>query len=151
MVASLYTPCVHVSDPFAGDRSMLSSHEIEIRIRYKETDGQGFVHHANYFVFFEMGRTELFRAAGGNYREMEEKGYFLVVAKLECRYLAPARYDDLLKLRTTVTRITAAKLEHQYELFRNDVKICEAKSMLACIDRTGKVQRIPAAFGGPGD
>lgn len=130
---------------------MLTSHEIEIRVRYKETDGQGFVHHANYIVFFEMGRTELFRAAGGDYREMEERGYFLVVAKLECRYLLPARYDDLLRLRTTVTRITAAKLEHLYELFRGDAKVCEARSTLACIDRDGRVQRIPKAFGGPGD
>lgn len=130
---------------------MLTSHEIEIRVRYKETDGQGFVHHSNYFVFFEMGRTELFRAAGGDYREMEENGYLLVVAKLECRYLAPARYDDLLKLRTTVTRITAAKLEHLYEIYRGDEKLCEARSTLACVDRTGRVQRIPKAFGGPGD
>jgi len=130
---------------------MLSSHEIEIRVRYKETDGQGFVHHANYVVYFEMGRTELFRAAGGDYREMEERGYFLVVAKLECRYLLPARYDDLLRLRTTVTRITAAKLEHLYELFRGSEKVCEARSTLACIDRNGRVQRIPKAFGGPGD
>lgn len=130
---------------------MLTSHEIEIRVRYKETDGQGFVHHANYVVYFEMGRTELFRAAGGDYREMEERGYFLVVAKLECRYLLPARYDDLLRLRTTVTRITAAKLEHLYELFRGDEKVCEARSTLACIDQNGRVQRIPKAFGGPGD
>ena len=130
---------------------MLTSHEIEIRVRYKETDGQGFVHHANYVVYFEMGRTELFRAAGGDYREMEERGYFLVVSKLECRYLLPARYDDLLRLRTTVTRITAAKLEHLYELFRGDEKVCEARSTLACIDQNGRVQRIPKAFGGPGD
>lgn len=89
---------------------MLTEHEIEVRVRYYETDPIGFLHHANYFVYFEMGRTELLRAAGGNYRNMERDGLFVVVVKADCHYHRPARYDDLLKVRTTVTRVGAAKI-----------------------------------------
>jgi acyl-CoA thioester hydrolase len=126
---------------------MPSYHDIEIRVRYSETDAMGFLHHSNYFNYFEMGRTELFRSVGGDYRAMEESGQFLVVVKLECRYLLPARYDDLLRLRTTLSRITPAKLEHEYELFRDDVQLAQAKSTLACVDRNGNVQRMPDAVG----
>ena len=67
----------------------MRQHEIQIRVRYSETDAMGFLHHANYFSYFEVGRTELFRAQGGDYRAMEEGGLFLVVAKLDNRLLAP--------------------------------------------------------------
>jgi acyl-CoA thioester hydrolase len=122
---------------------MLREHEIEIRVRYKETDPMGFLHHANYLVYFELGRTELLRADGGNYRKMEEEGLFVVVVKAECKYRRPARYDDLLRLRTTVTRVTQVKIEHQYELFRDDECLAVGHIMLAVIDRNGKVQPVP--------
>ena len=70
---------------------MLNQHETQIRVRYQETDAQGRVHHANYFTYFEIGRTELLRAAGGNYRKMEEGGLLVVVVKAECRFRRPAR------------------------------------------------------------
>jgi acyl-CoA thioester hydrolase len=122
---------------------MLRQHEIEIRVRYSETDAMGFLHHANYFSYFEMGRTELFRAQGGNYRALEGRGYFLVVTRIECRYLAPARYDDVLTLSTTLAKISAAKLEHSYELLRDGQLLTTGNSVLACLDREGRVQRIP--------
>lgn len=125
---------------------MSASHEIEIRVRYNETDAMGFLHHGNYFTYFEMGRTELFRSQGGNYREMEEKGYLLVVAKIECKYRLPARYDDVLTLRTTLEKVTGAKLEHKYELFRDGASIAVAHSVIACVDRAGNIQRMPAAM-----
>lgn len=125
---------------------MPASHEIEIRVRYSETDSMGFLHHGNYFSYFEMGRTELFRSQGGNYREMEEKGYLLVVSKIECRYRRPARYDDVLTLRTTLAKVTGAKLEHDYELFRDGVSIAAAHSVIACVDLEGNIQRMPAAL-----
>ena len=127
---------------------MLTEHSIDIRVRYSETDAMGFLHHANYFVYFEMGRTELLRAQGGNYREIEEQGLFMVVIKLECRYRKPARYDDVLTLRTRVTRVTPAKIEHEYKLYRGDELLTEATSVLACLDRNGEVQRIPDALRG---
>lgn len=122
---------------------MLPEHQIEVRVRYQETDAMGVLHHANYFTYFEMGRIELLRACGLSYREMEESGLLMVVVKVECKYMRPARYDDLLRLRTIVTRVTAAKVEHNYELYRGEELLAQGASVLACVDRTGVVQRIP--------
>jgi acyl-CoA thioester hydrolase len=126
---------------------LISEHEMQIRVRYSETDSMGFLHHANYFVYFEMGRTELLRAQGGNYREIEEQGLFMVVVSLECKYRKPARYDDVLTVKTRVARVTPAKIEHEYRITRDDVLLTEAKSVLACVDRSGIVQRLPEIFG----
>jgi acyl-CoA thioester hydrolase len=123
---------------------MLRQHEIELRVRYQETDPMGFLHHANYFTYFEIGRTELLRAAGGNYRQMEAAGQFVVVVKAECRFRRPARYDDLLRLRTTIVRVTQAKIEHQYELFRDGECLAIGHVTLAIVDRSGKVQPVPS-------
>jgi acyl-CoA thioester hydrolase len=122
---------------------MLRQHEIEIRVRYAETDAGGYVYHANYFTWFEMGRTELLRASGWSYREMESAGLFIVVVRSTCRYLRPARYDDLLRLRTTVRRATGARVEHEYHLFRGEELLAEAHIVLCCVDRSGNPQRLP--------
>jgi len=122
---------------------MINHHITEIRVRYNETDAMGFLHHSNYLCYFEVGRTELFRAQGGNYRRMEELGLYFVVAKMEVRYRKPAQYDDLLTLRTEISRITPAKLEHHYCLMRESIVLAEADSIIACINRKGEVQRIP--------
>ena len=122
---------------------MLQSHEIQFRVRYQETDAMGVVHHGNYPTYFEMGRTELLRANGGNYRTMEEEGLFLVVVRLNCKYHKPARYDDLLRLVTTTTRVSAAKIEHTYEIYRDRELIVRGETVLACVDREGTVQRVP--------
>ncbi len=125
---------------------MLTEHEIQFRVRYKETDAMGYVHHANYATFFEMGRTELLRADGGNYRIMEEAGLLLVVVRLNTHFRAPARYDDWLTLKTRIKRVGAAKLEHEYFLYRDGQLLSQAESVLACVDRSGKVQPIPDAL-----
>ncbi len=122
---------------------MIPEHEIEIRVRYQETDAMGVLHHANYLTYFEMGRIELLRACGLSYREMEESGLLMVVVKVECKYHRPARYDDLLRLKTIVTRVTTAKVEHEYELCRGEELLARGASTLACVDRSGTVQRIP--------
>src|SRR5580704_11764034 len=122
---------------------MLREHEIELRVRYQETDPMGFLHHAFYFTYFEIGRTELLRACGGNYRRMEEEGLLVVVVRAECRFHRPARYDDVLRLRTTIVRVTPAKIEHEYRLFRGQELLAQGQVMLAVIDRQGKVQRVP--------
>jgi acyl-CoA thioester hydrolase len=122
---------------------MLRQHEIQIRVRYSETDAMGFLHHSHYASYFELGRTELFREQGGDYREMEQQGLFFVVAKLNCTFKLPARYDDVLTLKTTLSRIGPAKLEHDYALFRDKTLLTEAHSVLACVNRDGSVQRIP--------
>jgi acyl-CoA thioester hydrolase len=122
---------------------MMNQHEIEIRVRYQECDPMGFLHHGHYFTFFEMGRTELLRTAGGNYRQMEADGLFVVVVKAECRYRRPARYDDLLRLETRVTRVSAAKIEHEYRVFRDGQQLAIGHTTLAVVDRHGRVQRVP--------
>lgn len=124
---------------------MLNEHEIQIRVRYAETDAMGFLHHGNYLTYFEIGRTELFRAQGGDYRAMEAGGLFFVVVRIECRYRSPAHYDDLLTLKTKISRLTPAKLEHDYELLRDGQVLATAHSVLACVNRAGEVQRIPLA------
>jgi len=121
----------------------MQQHEIQVRVRYCETDAMGFLHHSNFLNYFEMGRTELFRQTGGSYRAMEESGLYLVVVKINVRYKRPARYDDELTLRTTITRVTPAKLEHQYQLYRGDELLTEADSTLACVNASGQIQRIP--------
>jgi len=125
---------------------MLREHEIELRVRYQETDPMGFLHHAFYFTYFEIGRTEFLRASGGNYRQMEELGMLVVVVRAECRFHRPARYDDLLRLRTTIVRVTPAKIEHEYRLFRQETLLAVGNVTLAVIDREGKVQRVPECF-----
>ena len=122
---------------------MQRAHEIEIRVRYQETDAQGRVHHANYFTYFEMGRVEMLRAAGYEYGRLEEEGILLVVHKIGCQYIQPASYDDLLKLTTSLVRLTPARCEHEYEIRRGTELLAKGHSVLACVDRTGKVRRMP--------
>ncbi len=117
--------------------------EIEIRVRYAECDPMGYLHHSKYFEYFEMARTELLRQTGVRYRDLEERGYLFVVAKVECRFRRPARYDDLLTLKVAITRLTRARIDHRYELYRDGLLLCEATSVLACVDREGRVIPIP--------
>ena len=125
---------------------MLRQHEIEIRVRYQETDAQGRVHHASYLNYFEIGRVELLRAAGYSYRQFEDDGIFLVVAEISCQYYLPANYDDLVRLRTTTERSKGARIEHTYELFRDDDLLVRGRSVLACVNREGRVQRLPRSL-----
>lgn len=121
---------------------MLSG-EITIRVRYAETDRMGLLHHANYLVYFEQGRTELLRSSGLAYRDLEDRGFLLVLTKIEVKYKSPARYDDLLTLRTIVERTTAVRIDHRYELLRDGTLLAEGKTTLACIDRAGWLQPLP--------
>ena len=117
--------------------------EITIRVRYAEVDRMGFLHHSNYLVYFEQGRTELLRSQGYSYRDLEDQGFLLVLTRVQVRYKSPAFYDDLLTLRTTVVRTTLVKMEHRYEVYRGGELLAEAESTMACVDREGKVQPLP--------
>jgi acyl-CoA thioester hydrolase len=121
---------------------MLSG-EIQIRVRYAETDRMGLLHHANYLVYFEQGRTELLRAQGIAYKELEDQGYLLVITRVQVRYRSPARYDELLTLHTSVVRTTLVKIEHRYELLRDGLLLAEGETTLGCVGRDGKVQQLP--------
>ncbi len=122
---------------------MSESHEISVRVRYAETDRMGLLHHANYFVYFEMGRTELLRLRGLSYRDIEDAGHLLVIVDLGCKFKRPAYYDDLLTIRTTVARVTHVKIVHRYEVLRDGLVLAEGQSTLACVDREGKPQALP--------
>jgi len=125
------------------DVKPVHEHQVEFRVRYKETDAMGFVHHSNYLTYFEMGRTEMLRASGVNYKDLETEGLFMVVVRIQCRFHKPARYDDVLRLETHVTRVSAAKIEHRYDLYRDEELLAQGTSTLACLDREGVVQRVP--------
>jgi acyl-CoA thioester hydrolase len=122
----------------------MATGEIQIRVRYAETDRMGLLHHANYLVYFEQARTELLRTRGVAYKDLEDQGYFLVIARAEVRYKNPAHYDDVLTIRTTVTRTTPVRLEHRYEVFRDGALICEGATTLACVNGEGKLQAMPS-------
>jgi acyl-CoA thioester hydrolase len=122
---------------------LLTEHEIQLRVRYKETDPMGYLHHANYLTYFEIARTEMLRASGGNYRQMEADGDFVVVVRAEVRYHRPARYDDLLTIRVSVVKVTPAKIEHEYGVLRDGELLASGHVTLAVVDRQGRVQRVP--------
>ena len=122
---------------------MTDTHEIQVRVRYAETDRMGLLHHANYIVYFEMGRTELLRHCGISYRDVEDAGHLLVIIDIGCKFRRPAYYDDLLTLRTTVSRVTHVKIVHTYQLFRGAELLAEGHSTLACVDRDGRPQKLP--------
>jgi|SRR5262245_13325101 len=122
------------------------SGETRIRVRYAETDKMGLLHHANYLVYFEQARTELLRTQGLTYREMEDQGFFLVITNVEVRFKSPARYDDVLTIKATVARTTPIRIEHTYEVTCDGRAIAEGKTTLACVDRDGKLQALPAWF-----
>ncbi len=127
---------------------MAESHEIQVRVRYAETDRMGLLHHANYLVYFEQGRTELLRQRGVSYREVEDGGFLLVIVEIGCRFKRPARYDDLLTVRTSVERVTHVKIVHKYEVMRDGEMLAEGRSTLACVDREGRPQALPQMLRG---
>ena len=119
-------------------------HDTEIEVRYYETDGQGVVHHANYFKYFEFARVKMLQDAGYDYAELERQGIFLVVHSIGCRFLLPATFGDTLRIHTRVERATAARLDHSYKVYRGEDLVAEGSSTLACIDADGTVKRMPS-------
>lgn len=116
---------------------------LRIRVRYNECDPMSLAHHSAYPVWFEMGRTELLRARGIRYRDLEDLGSFLAVVELTIRYRKPARYDDELELTTRIERVTRVRIEHSYALRRDGLLLTEATTTLACIDRDGRLCGVP--------
>ncbi len=119
---------------------------IEIRVRYPECDPMGVAHHAAFPVWFELGRTELLRQAGLRYRDLEARGVFIAVASLSVRYRSPARYDDLLELRTRVAGVGRATIDHAYELYRDGLLLATAQTTVVCLDPRGRPCPLPEAL-----
>jgi acyl-CoA thioester hydrolase len=126
-----------------ADRAAASSSRI--RVRYAETDKMGVVYYANYFVWFEVGRTDLLRAAGWNYREMEVEGFALPVIEAQCRYRESAKYDDELEVRTSGAMLSPIRVRFTYEVVRaaDAVTLATGTTVHATLDRTGRPCRLP--------
>ncbi len=100
---------------------MSESFDTLVRVRYAETDKMGVVYYANYYIYFEIGRVEYMRNLGIDYRKMEiEDDAFIVVAESKCRYRRPARYDDLLRIRTRVLRVKRRTIHFGYEILHHE-------------------------------
>ncbi len=121
----------------------VASYDLNVRVRYAETDAMGYLHHSQYLVYFEMGRTELLRVNGLRYRDMEKRGLFYVVARLDVRYRLPARYDDLLTLTTSTTKLSPVRVDHGYRLTRDGQLLTEGNSTLVLVDASGKPTPLP--------
>lgn len=129
--------------PLIFAAKMLPEHETEIRVRYYETDAQGFVHHANYFQYFELARVEQLLALGYDYAQLERDGILLVVNKIACKFHRPSKFGDTLRIAIRTVRSRGARIDHEYRVYRGNDLLAEGESTLACIDREGRVQRLP--------
>jgi acyl-CoA thioester hydrolase len=117
-----------------------------IRVRYAETDKMGVVYYANYFVWFEVGRTDLLRESGWNYREMEIDGFALPVIEAHCTYRESAKYDDELEVRTSGTMLSPVRVRFTYEVVRiaDAATLATGTTVHATLDRNGRPCRLPS-------
>ena len=119
------------------------------RVRYAETDQMGVVHHGNYFTWFEIGRVELCRELGFEYKQMEtEDDSFIVVAEAHCRYKRPARFDDVLEIRTRVTQSQRRTLRFGYEIFNQATRelIATGETLHVICDSHGRPKSLPEKY-----
>jgi acyl-CoA thioester hydrolase len=120
-----------------------------LRVRYAETDQMGIVYYANYFVWFEIGRTDFCRQHGFAYREMEKQdGLYIMVAEARCRYKAPARYDDDILVRTCLRSARKRVLVFGYEVSRQDGDelLAEGETVHVITDRQGRPRALPEKY-----
>jgi len=124
------------------------SQTTEFRVRYAETDRMGVVYHANYLVWCEVGRVEFMRSLGRDYASLEEEGTGLAVTDARVRYLAPARFDDLIRVVTTLAGVRSRAVAFDYEITNAEtgVRLATAHTDLVSIDRDGRLMAIPPAF-----
>lgn len=104
--------------------------EVQIRVRYKETDAMGFVHHSNYVTYYEAARTEMLRQFGTTYRELEDSGVMMPVLGVDMKFLSPAHYDDLLTIRITLKQIPVVKMEFFHEVFNQHGELLNTGTVL---------------------
>ncbi len=119
-------------------------HRKEIRVYYEDTDMAGIVYYANYLRFIERARSDWVREVGIDQLAMKEAGVVFAVRRVEADYVAPARFDDILDVRTTLDSLSAAKMVMGQEVWRGDTLIFTAKVLIVCIGASGKPVRLPA-------
>jgi acyl-CoA thioester hydrolase len=128
---------------------MIEFSDAIVRVRYAETDQMGVVYHGNYFTWFEVGRVELCRALGFEYRQMEaEDGCFIVVADAHCRYKRSARFDELLVVRTRIAGTTKRTITFSYEVLRkpDDELLATGDTIHVICDREGRPRSLPEKY-----
>lgn len=126
-------------------------HETTLRARYGETDQMGIIYHPNYYIYFEIGRTEFLREIGGmSYKDMEDTGVMLPIVETHCKYKVPAKYDDELVVRTTVKAMTAARITFSYQLIRaaDGVLLAEGETTSAFANAEGKPINLKKKYPG---
>ena len=116
----------------------------EIRVYYEDTDMAGIVYYANYLRFIERARSDWVREVGIDQLAMKEAGVVFAVRRVEADYVAPARFDDILEVRTTLVSLSAAKMVMGQEVWRGETLIFAAKVLIVCIGASGKPVRLPA-------
>lgn len=123
-------------------------HETKLRVRYGETDTMGYVYYGVYASYYEVARTEMVRELGMPYSRMEEEGIALPVIHLECKFLKPAVYDDLLTVRTCLRSMPTAKITFDYEIFNEEgVKLNTGTTSLVFTNKaTGRPTRPPESL-----
>jgi acyl-CoA thioester hydrolase len=121
------------------------THKITIRVRYGDTDKMGYVYHANYFRWFEVGRSEMFRSLGISYKSIESKGFFLPVSEMHCKFNGASRYDDILLIETSIDKRYRAGMKFDYQIFSEDgiKRLANGYTKHACMDTNGRVVRPP--------
>jgi len=121
------------------------SHRTTYRVIYGDTDNMGQVYYGNYFRWFEIGRSEMFRSLGLPYKTVEDNGIFLPVSETRCKYSMPAKYDDIIVIETSVDTRVKGGIKFDYSIYAEDGETLLAKGYTkhACVNREGKVVRPP--------
>ena len=122
--------------------------ETRFRVRYAETDKMGVVYYANYFVWMEIGRTDYGKTAGFSYRDMEKEDANMAVVDASCRYIAPARYDEEILVRTTIDRLNRRLISFAYEILNAETgeKLAEGRTLHITVDKQGRKCSIPEKY-----
>lgn len=126
---------------------MLTS-EVQVTVRYAECDPLGIVYHSNYFIYFELARTQQMKDSGYTYVQMTEMGAFVVMSEIGAKFRAPGRYDDTLIIRATLAKVSSMRIQHTYEILKQlpdgtREHLGEGWSTLACVNRSGELIMVP--------
>ena len=121
------------------------THKTTYRVIYGDTDKMGFVYHANYFRWFEIGRSEMFRYLGVPYKSIETRGFFLPLSEVYCKFNSPSQYDDILLIETSLNTSIKASMQFNYQIFSEDGSklLAEGYTKHACVDTNSRVVRPP--------
>ncbi len=120
------------------------THSAEIRVRYQETDKLGIVYYANYYVWFEIARTEFFRSIGFSYAGMEQNGIYIVIVNSSCQYKQPAYYDDRISVKSWISSVMNTSFTFEYEVLRGKDLLAAGKTVQVVVNKDRKPVKIPS-------